>query len=318
MQPDRETLFLGADLGGTNCRVGVRAAGSVELRALVSFPSSSEWEAEDIAAVIRDTLPNLGTRALAAIGLGLTGDPDPFTGVCHSMTRFPRLEGVNLPKALERVLGARVRVVNDGLAAAFGELRAGAGRGVDRFVMVTLGTGVGGGVVLDGRLVLGPGGRFGKIGHQILDVDGPSHCHCGLPGCWQSLVGIAGVQARAWALAQDRPGSPLAALGRRAELHALVALAERGDPEAQSVMSRTGCLVGIGLANLVKTLAPDLAIVGGGIAEGSQVLLEAAQQVVNDYAVLAYQRIPVVAARLGRHAGVVGATFLAEEGINAG
>lgn len=313
-------LYVGADLGGTHFRAAVRAAGAETLLDQEARPADAGWDVPALVETLEEMLERMRRRhpgadwRLAGVGMGLTGDIDPESGTCHSMTRFPRLEGAALAAALAERFGRPAQILNDGLTATLAEHRLGAGRGARSILMVTLGTGVGGGIVLDGRLFLGPHGRGGKVGHQILDLEGPVHCHCGLPGCWQSLVGIAGVTARAREAAARRPGSALAAAVASPAfiLRDLSRLAAEGDPASREVMQSTGRLVGIGLANLVKVLAPERVIVGGGIAEGSDLLIAAARSALHEYAVLPYQRIPLLPAALGHGAGVVGATLLPE------
>jgi glucokinase len=313
-------VFLGADLGGTNFRAGVRAA-SPDAAALLdqeSVAASGDWDGEDLRRELLLMVERMAARhpgaawEIRGMGFGLTGDIHP-QGTCHSMKRFPRLEGARLADHLHAALGVPVRLLNDGLAAALAELRAGAGRNVRDFVMITLGTGIGGGVVLDGKLLAGAQGRIGKVGHQIIDLDGPVHCHCGLPGCWQTLAGKEGIQARAREMGRRFPDSALGriAAGEEIDLRRVGELAAEGDGAARDVLEETGRYVGIGLANLVKIFAPECVIVGGGIAENNPLLLEAVRRTLREYAIKPYQDVPVLPAALGKNAGVLGATFLA-------
>jgi glucokinase len=315
------TVFLGLDRGATTFRLGARSGepGAPALLARASIPADGRWTAEDIARETAAMLEDVRRPAwqVRAIGFGMTGDIDFRDGACYSMKRFPGLEGVRLAEFMSERFGVPVRLLNDGLAAALGELRAGAGRGLRDFVMVTLGTGIGGGVVLDGRLLTGERGRVGKAGHQIIDVSvrEPVRCHCGLPGCWQSLVGKEGMVARAREKAAEAPGSALHALaasGGEIDLKTLAELAA-GDAPCRETLEETGRYVGIGLANLVKVFAPQALIIGGGIAEGNRVLLDAAQRTVREYAIKPYQDVPLLPAQLGQDAGLIGASFWAEE-----
>jgi glucokinase len=315
-----ERLYLGADLGGTHFRVGIRGQGEAILLDYETIPSDPTWSPDRVVRACRDLLSHIeerhGALPLAAAGFGSTGDINYRTGHCYSMKRFPGLEAAPLVALLEQELECPVYLLNDGLCAALAELRVGAGRGLQSFVMITLGTGIGGGIVMDGRLLAGAEGRVGKVGHQILDMDGPVHCHCGLPGCWQTLAGKEGILARARALAAERPESALAARLRddpAADLAAISKLAASEDPPAVQLIRETGRYVGIGLANLVKILAPEQILIGGGIAEANPLLLAAIQETVDRYAIKPYQRVPVVGAALGHHAGLIGATLLAEQ-----
>lgn len=323
MHADAETpggeAYLGADLGGTHFRVGLRRRGELRLLDQEWVTASGAWDAERLLDQMGGMVDRIQARHpglnLAGIGFGSTGDIDCAGGVCYSMKRFPGLEEAPLRRLLEERWGVPAALLNDGLCAALGELRAGAGRGVDDFVMITLGTGIGGGVVVGGRVLAGSRGRIGKVGHQILDLDGPVHCHCGLRGCWQSLAGKEAIELRARGVAAAVPESRLAALLRAEpdpDLRQVTELALSGDGAALEVVEGTGWFVGIGLANLVKLFAPQRVVVGGGIAEGNPVLLEFAQRALDEYAIKPYQHVPLVPAELGKEAGLLGATLLAE------
>lgn len=325
MPPDAVTVYLGADLGGTNFRAGLRRPGEETLLAVECVPSSGTWSAGEIL----DQLARMTDRLLArcpgppprvcGLGVGLTGDIDFREGVCYSMKRFPGLEAYPLASALAERFQVPAAIMNDGLTATLAELRAGAGRGCGDLVMITLGTGIGGGIVLDGRLVTGARGRVGKVGHQIVGtVPGPVHCHCGLNGCWQSLAGRDGIAARARDHARQCPGSALARLGPALDattfdFRAIVAAAEAGDEASRAVITETGRWVGTGIANLVKILAPERVLVGGGTAQDNPLLFQAIQTTVGAFAIKGYQRVPVVPAHFRKDAGVLGATFLVEE-----
>lgn len=313
------SLYAGVDLGGTNLRVGLRRADSPELLDRLSLPVDPEWTPAALVEAVRSALePLLERRArgsrLLGIGMGLTGDINPFAGTCHSMKRFPGLEGAPLAALLGTSLKVPATILNDGLTATLAELRVGAGREVADFLLITLGTGIGGGIVLGRRLLLGSAGRIGKVGHQIIQTEGPVHCHCGLRGCWQSLAGKEGVSVRARRIAAASPDSALAHLCRDGDvdLRRVAELAAGGDAASRSVVEETGRYVGIGVANLAKILAPERVVIGGGIAERNRVLMDAVHETVDAYAIKPYQRVPVAPAAAGKEAGVLGATFLAE------
>jgi glucokinase len=312
-------IIAGADLGGTHLRVGLRRAGETRLLARRSLSADPTWTpaqvVEAVAAMLEALQPT--GEPLAALGFGATGDIDPEGGACWSMRRFPGLEGAPLAALLTARLGVPVQLLNDGLCAALGELRAGAGQGARDFVMVTLGTGIGGGVVLDGRLVTAARGRVGKAGHMIVDWDGPVQptCHCGLPGCWQALAARAGLLHRARELAAAHPESLLAAgsAGVDPTPEHIAEWAAAGDPAALAVWRETGRLVGVGLANLVKLFAPERVLIGGGLAAGHPELLRAARAEIERHAIKPYQRPDVLLAALGPDAGLLGATWAPEE-----
>lgn len=322
------SVFLGADLGGTNFRAGLRLPGSQALFDVEGVPSSGSWDASALIRKLEGLLARIRERhrgvelEVAGIGLGITGDIDFRDGICYSMKRFPHLEAYPLARDVRACFGVPVTLLNDGLTAGLAELRAGAGRGVDDFVMITLGTGIGGAVVMGGQLLTGARGRVGKAGHQIVGAgEGAVHCHCGLPGCWQSLAGRDGIAARAREYAARYPHSELAKGPATCEAAAfdfrrVVAAAEAGDAASREVIVETGRWVGIGLANLAKLFAPEKILVGGGSAQDNPLLFESMNATVQEYAIKPYQRVPVVPAQFRKDAGVLGATFLAESLLN--
>jgi glucokinase len=314
-------LYVGVDLGGTHFRVGVRVPGEDRLRDQEMIRADPTWDSGGILGAMASLLASLSERlgeTVCPVGIGFasTGDIDPDAGVCYSMKRFVNLEAAPLASRLEERFGCPSRLLNDGLAAALGELRAGAGAGVRDFLMLTVGTGIGGGVVMDGQVLTGRGGRIGKAGHQIIDVDraGPIHCHCGLPGCWQGLAGRDGMTALARSEAAADPSSHLAAAVNEEgfDLETVTRLALEGDDAARRVVETVGGYLGVGIANLVKLFAPQVVLVGGGIAERNPLLLRAIQERADAYAIKPYQGVPVRPAALGKDAGLVGATFLTE------
>jgi len=300
-------VYGGADLGGTHFRVGLRAPGGESLLARASVPAEGDWSPEALVEAAAALLGGLGVGGehdLAGLGFASTGDIDPEAGSCHSMRRFPGLEGAPLGPLLSARLAAPVRLLNDGLCAALAEARLGAGRGVGDFVVVTAGTGIGGGVVLGGRLLPGARGRVGRVGHMVVDASGPAlpTCHCGLAGCWQALAARGGLLHHAVRLGAGEGETP----------ESLAARAAAGDPVARAAWAEAGRWLGVGLANLAKLFAPEVVLVGGGLAAGCPAYLEAARAEVERLAVKAYQRVPVRPAALGAAAGLLGATLLAE------
>jgi glucokinase len=290
------SLHLGLDLGGTNIKAAVVDS---SLRVLATETVSTRAaDGEDavlerVASLGRDVVAPFGEPSSA--GLALPGHFDAQTG---SGSLLPNLLGdwAGRPIAgpVGASLGVPVMLVNDVRALTLAELRLGAGRGAQDLVCIALGTGVGGGVVIGGRLHLGLG-HAGEIGHTTVDPDGPL-CGCGNRGC---LDRMASAQS-------------IAAAAGRADVAEAAEAARAGDPVALAAFSQAGEYVGRVLAGAVVLLWPERVVVGGGVADAGELLLEPLRLELRRRACVAPE-IPVVPAELGPVAGAVGAALWGAE-----
>lgn len=231
--------------------------------------------------------PGVGT-----VGIGIPGLYDPATGRTRFLVNVPGdWKDRPVGEPVGEALGLPVRLVNDARAFGLAELRLGAGRGVPTIVGLALGTGVGGVVIVDGKVVEGHDGTAGEIGHQTIDPDGP-WCNCGNRGCLESY-------ARA---------DQIAAACGASDPEAAVAAAKAGDARALAGLADVGRYLGIGIANAVVILSPDRVILGGGVAAAGELLFEPIRrELIRRVHVTALDRVEVVAAELGPWAGAVGA-----------
>ena len=226
---------------------------------------------------------------------------------------MPGWRDVPLRRWLERRLRCRCVVDNDANLYALGEWRFGSGRGARLLVCVTLGTGVGSGLVFDGRLHHGSSGSAGEIGHMVIDPSGP-RCGCGKHGCLEAHVGTAAILAMG-ARAMRHGAEPLRTCAREAGGRLTPALisqaARQGDAAAKRLWSEVGRSLGMGLANVVNLLNPDRVVIGGGVANAwpyfAPTLLRTVRQEAMDVPARA---VRIARARLGEHAGIVGAAVL--------
>jgi glucokinase len=290
----RRKRRLGLDLGGTNIKLVVLEGGQVTERR--SEPTRSD---EGPAAVI-ERLAALARAAgpVDSVGIALPGlfDRDG-RGVL-----LPNLHGdwVGRPIAapLEEAIGRPVRLINDGHAFALAEARIGAARGAEDVLCIVCGTGIGGGLVIGGRLHLGVEDRGGEIGHHTVLVDGPP-CGCGNRGCLETVAG-----ARA-----------IAEAAGRASFDEVVACARGGDERSRAALARAATYMGIALANLTIFFAPERVVVGGGVAAAGELLFDPLRAEVERRAgrVAPLSAIEIVPATLGADAGAVGAALAAAE-----
>ena len=315
-----EPLAIGIDIGGTKVAGGVvDAHGSVLRRARRDTPhrSTSPRVVEDTIVSVVDELLSGDFADVAAVGIGAAG----FVAADRATVVFaPHLSWRNEP--LREALGARVSlpifVDNDANAAVWAEYRFGAGRGESHLVMVNLGTGIGGGIVLDGRVIRGRYGIAGEFGHMQVVPDG-IRCECGNKGCWEQYASGNALVREARALISA--GSPVVSdlferVGGRPEdlTGPLVTEAAReGDPLARELLSEIGRWLGIGMADLAAALDPGTFVIGGGVSAAGDLLLDPAREAFRRQLTGRGYRpeAAIVSAQLGNEAGLVGAADLA-------
>ncbi len=269
-----------------------------------------------LAAAIRGGL-GMSPRALGTVGLACAGIVDPGTGWLGRSPNLPGWENRNLAETMQRSFGPiPVVAANDVNAALFGEYRFGAGRGCRHLVMIALGTGVGGGVIVDGKLLTGHGHGAGEIGHIPLDLAGPL-CACGNLGCLEAFCGSYGLVRRARELAASPEAT--AALRELASTRGddlttrhLFELAVAGDAAVRRLFAEAGQRLGQAVSSLINVLAPERVIIGGGVGQAGDLLLAPCREMIARHVMSPPGRAtPVVMAELGPHAAAMGAAALA-------
>jgi glucokinase len=314
----RAPHVIAVDLGGTKLATGlVDRDGDLARRAVEPTDLSSE---DAVLAQLERAVGKLGGNGFAALGVGVPSTIDQRTGRAVTSVNIP-LAGVDLRERLEELFDVPVMVENDANAAALAEHRLGAGRGSRHMVMLTLGTGVGGGVVLDGRLYRGAVGAAAELGHITIDVDGPL-CQGNCPGRGHLEVFASGTAAGGLAarLAAERPDGDLgraARAGREPDARLAVELGAKGSGDAREVLDHIGFHLGIGIADLVNVFNPEIVVVGGGFAEAGELILEPARRVVAERALSpARDEVRIIEAQLGREAGLIGSGLAAFEALD--
>jgi glucokinase len=291
------TRLLGLDLGGTNIKVSVIEVDSDGYRILLvdERPTQADGGPDRVAANLVDAaLPHLGQAAIGSVGLGVPGLFDGETGVIELFPNLPGgWNGFPLRRTIEESLGTSIEMVNDARAFTLAEGTMGAGQGFRIVACLTLGTGIGGGIMIDGRLHLGAFGIAGEIGHQTIDPDGPL-CGCGNRGCVEAL-------ARADVLTD---------LAGRSSAEEVYRAAAEGDSRSAAAIEAVAQALGIGLANVVTLIGPDRIVIGGGIAEAGELVLGPIREAIRERVTLVpTERIDVVPAELGKWAGAHGAAL---------
>lgn len=300
-------------MGGTKIAAGVvTPEGEVLNEVRYPTPDQPEHLVQAIARATREVGDGyeVGGVCLALPGLILAQENKViFAPNLHS------IEGIPLKDELEPETGYEITIENDASAAAWGEFRFGAGSDVDHLVFVTLGTGVGGGVISHGVLLRGAQGAGGELGHMTIQANGP-RCGCGNHGCLESLASGTAIQRRAREVAEEQPDSTLGKLAANGKVSGedVTRLAQEGGAEALSILEETGRWLGIGLAGFVNIFNPETITVGGGVASAGDFILEPARKEV-------YLRarspsrdlVEVRQATLGPESGVLGAAALARD-----
>jgi glucokinase len=296
------TLHLGIDMGGTNIKWTVVELGHEEPR-LVSkgFVPTDRTNGERGVLAQLVEVARTASRASGSIssaGVGVPGLYDPEHGTTRVIINVPgKWAGVPVASGIRDAVGVPTRLVNDARAFTLAEHRLGAGRGAATLLGVTLGTGVGGGLVIGGRIYLGHDGTAGEFGHQTILPDGPP-CNCGNRGCLEAL-------ARADAIVE--------ACGQ-ATVEQAVEAAQGGDQRARDGFAGAGRYLGIGVSNVAVLLTVDRIVIGGGVAAAGELLLDPIRAELHRRVhVTDTQRIEVVCAELGTWAGAIGAAIYGAE-----
>jgi glucokinase len=223
--------------------------------------------------MLREISAKMG-KAFTGIGIGSTGPVDPIRGEFGDVDFLPGWRGKKLVRDLEQNFSVRAAMENDGDAAALAEAGWGAGRNRTRLIYVTVGTGIGGGIILDGKLYRGVDGAHPEIGHQVLDSSGPD-CSCGFRGCWESLA--AGPAMVNWLETHAPPGY-LHRQGVTAKR--ICELAREGDEVAQQAVEHEAYYLGLGIANLITTFTPDAIVLSGSVMKSAPLFMDRIREVI--------------------------------------
>ena len=311
-------VAVGLDVGGTKCLgLAVGPGGAVLAERRVPTPVEGGDALLDALAVVATEVAGAAGEPPASVGVGAPGLVD-VDGVLRVAPNLRRAEGVAIAAGLGRRLGVAVQVDNDVTCAAFGEWLVGAAAGTADVLLVALGTGIGGGLVVGGRLARGANGYAGEIGHMVVDPHGPP-CPCGQRGCWERFASGAGLGrlAREAAAAGRAPGVEARAGGDCESVRGehVTDAAEAGDPGAMAILDDFAWWLALGMANLTNILDPARIVLGGGLVDDASLYLDATRTAFAQLLMGAVARpqVPIVPATLGSRAGAVGAALLGRE-----
>ncbi|RWL95820.1 MAG: ROK family protein [Mesorhizobium sp.] len=308
------TLALAFDLGGTELRSAlVERSGDVVAR--VSEPTlagaGSEAVISQIIALAGKLLKEHPRAKVVGIGMCAPGPLDPKAGIVIGPPTLSGWHNVPMIDILSRQFGLPVRLENDANAAALGEWRFGAGRSAGSLVFVTVSTGIGGGVIADGHIYHGRRGLAAEIGHMTITGEG-DRCFCGNVGCFEAVASGTALGRRATRLTAPGDGSLLRRLSNDGDVSArhVIEAARTGDAAARDLVEAEAKWLGIGFTNLLHLYSPEVIVMGGGLANGFDLLAPGIRATIEERAMQAYRDVPIVPAELGDRAGLVGAASL--------
>src|SRR5216684_6951985 len=308
--------MIGAvDIGGTKLAVGlVDENGKVLAKnEMVTGPESNYSSGlASIVGMLREMEQR--TRVdIAGIGIGSTGPVDPIAGELGDLDFLPYWRRKNPVQDLGKLFGVEVALENDADAGALGEATWGAGCGKPRLIYITVGTGIGGGIIFDGHLYRGVDGSHPELGHQVIDPSGPL-CSCGFRGCWESLA--AGPAMVAW-LDDNAPAD----YPYREHLSAkrICELAKNGDVLARQAVEREAYYLGLGVANLINLFTPDVIVLSGSVMKSAILFLDGIRKLIcRGCRFVPFEKIELALASLGEDSNLIGAARVWHDGIQHG
>ncbi len=311
---------IGIDVGGTNVKIAlvddrgkIIYSNSVPTRAEMGY----EYTVNNIKQAIYDLMKEtkLTTKDIEGIGFGFPGQVDYKAGIVRNAPNIPGWVEVPIAKLIEDEFKIPTRVDNDVRCAALGELNYGAGKGCENLICITVGTGIGSGLIINGKLVRGATNAAGEIGHIKLQIhDGPI-CGCGDTGCLEAFASGPSIVAMAEDYIRGGKSTKFREMASGGEISPYIVCeaAKAGDPVAKRIFTIMGEYIGIGLASVVNLLNPEKIIVGGGVADAGDLLLDPLRETLKKRAMkIAGAAVEVVPAQLGNTAGVIGASLLIE------
>jgi len=296
-------LFLGIDIGGTNVKFGVMDENYIIIKK-DSIPTGAEGEGDEILAdIIKKAAELCGEFDIEAVGIGVAGRVNSALGVLESANNLPSLRQMGIADIVGKSLGKRATLANDARAAVCGELYAGAGKNYQIFAMMTLGTGVGGGIVINKKMYFGKFGGAGEFGHMTIEQNGIP-CRCGQVGCLEHYASVTALIRQTKEAVEKHPESLLSKLsaGGVTGKTAFDAM-KQGCPIGTEVVDKYIGYVAVGATNVARVLQPDAIVIGGAISTEGDTLIRPLREKFK-------QRCDIVASELKNDAGIIGAVAM--------
>ena len=309
---------IGIDVGGTNVKIAlvddkgsILYSNSVPTRAEMGY----EYTVNNIKQAIRDLMSETKVTNIEGIGFDFPGQIDYKNGIVRLAPNIPGWVNIPIAKIIEDEFKIPTRIDNDVHCAALGELNFGAGKGCENFICMTVGTGIGSGIVINGKLVRGASNAAGELGHIKLQMHEGPLCGCGDHGCLEAFASGPSIVAMAEEYILGGKSTKFRELASGGEITPFIVAeaAKQGDPVAKRIFARIGEYIGFGLSSVVNLLNPEKIIIGGGVADAGDILLDPIKETIKKRAmVVAGSAVEIVPAKLGNTAGVIGASLLIE------
>ncbi len=305
----KESVVFGIDVGGTTIKCGLFSTEG-KLLDMWEIPTRTQEQGKhilpDIAAAVKEKIRERGLEPSAVLGLGI-GVPGPVNQKGEVPTAVNLHWGYkNVAGELEEALGVKVRVGNDANVAALGEMWMGGGKGTSNLILLTLGTGVGGGVILDGKIVAGAHGAGGEVGHAAVEPEETEHCNCGNQGCLEQMASATGL-VRLARKYLEASGEDSVLRGGELSAKSIFDAYKAGDPAAAAIVDQFAGYLGRTMAIFACVTDPEVFVLGGGVSKAGQPLVEAVEKYYRKHAFSPSKDTPIVLAKLGNEAGIYGA-----------
>lgn len=311
---------IGVDVGGTNVKIAlvdkegsIVYSNSIPTRAEMGY----EYTVSSIKQAITDLMKETKTSkdVIEGIGFGFPGQIDCANGIVRLLPNIPGWVNIPIAKIMENEFGIPTKVDNDVRCAALGELNYGAGKGCQNLICITVGTGIGSGLIINGKLVRGANNAAGEIGHIKLSMDDTAPiCGCGDTGCLEAYASGPAIVAMAEDYIKGGKSTKYRELANPEITPYIVAeAAKQGDAVAKRIFTIIGKYIGIGMASVVNLLNPEKIIIGGGVAGAGDILIKPIEKALKERAMpISGNSVEIVPAQLGNTAGVIGASLLIE------
>lgn len=309
---------IGIDVGGTNVKIAlvndkgnILYSNSVPTRAEMGY----EYTVNNIKQAIRDLITETGVTNIEGIGFDFPGQIDYKNGIVRLAPNIPGWVNIPIAKIIEDEFKIPTRIDNDVHCAALGELKFGAGQDCENFICMTVGTGIGSGIVINGKLVRGASNAAGELGHIKLQMHEGPLCGCGDYGCLEAFASGPSIVAMAEEYISGGKSTKFREMASGGEItpYIVAEAAKLGDPVAKRIFTKVGEYIGFGLASVVNLLNPEKIIIGGGVADAGDILIEPIKETIKKRAmVVAGSAVEIVPAKLANTAGVIGASLLIE------
>ena len=308
--------YAGIDLGGTNTKIGlVDADGNIIFTTIVKTDSMEGFEKtiQRLSKILLQQVKSfdLNFDDVQSVGVGVPG-PVLNSRVVKFWANFPWKNGVDLALEFEKNLGKPVKADNDVNVITLGEMWKGSAQGYKNVLGLAIGTGIGGGIIVDGKLVSGENGAGGEVGHIKVERDGKL-CGCGQKGCWEAYASATGLirEAQSRLAVNKTNGLYEQVIGRDLEAKDIFDVAKEGDAFALDLVDYEADYIALGIGNLLNVLDPEIVVVGGGVSLAGDILFDKVKERLKKYAFPSTtENLKIVAASLGNDAGILGAAYL--------